>query len=73
MQTNMHLYRKSILMDVLFLSTPRFPAVGGDAAAGTIESHPTNSIISASLIFIHCTWLIVSIYSTNFHKLELQP
>lgn len=51
----------------------RVPTQGADDAAETIDSHLTNSVISASLISIHCTWFIVSIYSTGFHKLELQP
>ena len=57
--------------DVSFYIPP--PTVGVEVPAETIESHLTNSIISASLIFMHCTWFIVSIYSTSFHRLELQP
>ena len=57
--------------DVSFYTPP--PTVGVEVPAETIESHLTNSMISASLIFMHCTWFIVSIYSTSFHRLELQP
>lgn len=48
-------------IDVVFLSISRLPSAGGDAPAETTESSLTNSLISASLIFIHCTWFIVSL------------
>ena len=71
---NKHVYILEKYFDwcgVSFYTPP--PTVGVEVPTETIESHLTNSVISASLIFMHCTWFIVSIYSTNFHKLELQP